>query len=159
MITYERQKDGTLKQVDSPPKRAELVEQRIYDRCLVRVGQLEAEKATLCARIDELCAEVERLKEREQNLVTVLRNDCDIEASWDGLRKFWYIGLTENGCLMRDMACKAEAENAKLRELASELWVSCPVHDSDCDECRHKGGRTGCELYDRMLELGIEATA
>lgn len=25
MITYEREKDGTLKQVDSPPKRAELV--------------------------------------------------------------------------------------------------------------------------------------
>lgn len=25
MITYERQKDGTLKQVDSPPKRVELV--------------------------------------------------------------------------------------------------------------------------------------
>lgn len=62
MITYERQKDGTLKQVDSPPKRAELVEQRIYDRCIVRVGQLEAEKAALETRIDELCAEVERLR-------------------------------------------------------------------------------------------------
>jgi hypothetical protein len=49
------------------------------------------------------------------------------------------------------------AENAKLRELVSELWVSCPVHDSDCDECKHKGGRTGCELYDRMLELGVTA--
>ena len=48
------------------------------------------------------------------------------------------------------------AENAKLRELVSELWVSCPVHDSDCDECQHKGGRTGCELYDRMRELGVE---
>ena len=47
-------------------------------------------------------------------------------------------------------------ENAKLRELVSELWVSCPVHDSDCDECQHKGGRTGCELYDRMRELGVE---
>ena len=47
-------------------------------------------------------------------------------------------------------------ENAKLRELASELWVSCPVHDSDCDECQHKGGRTGCELHDRMRELGVE---
>ena len=62
MIIYERQKDGTLKQVDSPPKRAELIEQRIYDRCIVRVGQLEAEKVTLEARIDELCAENERLR-------------------------------------------------------------------------------------------------
>lgn len=49
-----------------------------------------------------------------------------------------------------------EVENAKLRELASELWVSCPVHDSDCDECKHKGGRTGCELYDRMRELEVD---
>jgi hypothetical protein len=49
-----------------------------------------------------------------------------------------------------------QAENAELREIASELWVSCPVHDSDCDECQHKGGRTGCELYDRMHKLGIE---
>ena len=62
MIIYERQKDGTLKQVDSPPKRAELIEQRIYDRCIVRVEQLEAEKVTLEARIDELCAENERLR-------------------------------------------------------------------------------------------------
>ena len=50
----------------------------------------------------------------------------------------------------------AMAEIAKLRELVQELWVSCPVHDSDCDECKHKGGRTGCELYDRMRELGVE---
>lgn len=35
------------------------LERRIYDRCLVRVGQLEAEKAVLERRIDELCAEVE----------------------------------------------------------------------------------------------------
>lgn len=48
------------------------------------------------------------------------------------------------------------SENAKLRELVSELWVSCPVHDSDCDGCGHKGGRTGCELYDRMRELGVD---
>lgn len=37
-------------------------DQRIYDRCIVRVGQLEAEKYTLCERIDELCAENERLR-------------------------------------------------------------------------------------------------
>ena len=136
MITYERQEDGALKQVDSPPKRAELIEQRIYDRCIVRVGQLEAEKVTLEARIDELCAENERLRNQlhdqkdtaEHNFV---RNAREYKRVCD--------------------------ENSKLRELASELWVSCPVHDSDCDECKHKGGRTGCELYDRMLELGVTA--
>ena len=55
-----------------------------------------------------------------------------------------------------DRVHKAEAEADRLRELASELWVSCPVHDSDCDECQYKGGRTGCELYDRMRELGVD---
>jgi len=55
-----------------------------------------------------------------------------------------------------DRVRKAEAENAKLLELISELWVSCPLHDSDCDECRHRGGRTGCELYDCMLKLGVD---
>lgn len=48
------------------------------------------------------------------------------------------------------------AKNARLRELLRELWVSCPVHDSDCDVCKHKGGSNGCELYDRMCELGVE---
>lgn len=68
-----------------------------------------------------------KLREQTELLVTLLRNDCDIEASWDGLRKFWYIGLTESGCLMRDRACKAEAENAKLRELVNNP-VNHPSH-------------------------------
>lgn len=94
----------------------------------------DTEKAALERRIDELCAEVERLKEREQNLVTILRNDCDIEASWDGLRRFWSIELTEGGCLMRDRACKAEAENAKLRELCGRALV---VIENNCSECAY----------------------
>jgi len=60
------------------------------------------------------------LGSREQppydELIESLRRDWGIDASWDGLRRFWSIGLTEDGCLMRDRACKAEAENAKLRE-------------------------------------------
>lgn len=103
----------------------------------------DTEKAALCARIDELCAEVERLKEREQNLVTLLRNDCDIEASWDGLRKFWYIGLTEDGCLMRDRACKAEAENAKMRELVDYMTPIALYAASEQER-------------DRMRVLGVE---
>ena len=47
-------------------------------------------------------------------------------------------------------------ENAKLLELLAELWASCPVHDDDCTDCKHRGGRTGCKLYDRMRELGVE---
>lgn len=127
----------------------------------------EKEKTALERRIDELCAEVERLradqahwelgncpncpnvvslqealeqnaKLREQTelLVTLLRNDCDIEASWDGLRKFWYIGLTESGCLMRDRACKAEAENAKLREQLADVTESIGRVEERCAKLR-----------------------
>lgn len=67
--------------------------------------------------IERLKTENDKLREQMERLVTLLRVDCDIDASWDGLRRFWSIGLTEDGCLMRDRACKAEAENAKLREL------------------------------------------
>jgi hypothetical protein len=51
-----------------------------------------------------------------------------------------------------------QAENAQLRKLVSELWLSCPVHESDCNVCQHNGGSTGCELSDRMRELGIEVS-
>ena len=68
---------------------------------------------------DSTDAENAKLREQMELLVTLLRNDCDIDANWDGLRRFWSIELTEGGCLMRDRACKAEAENEKLRELTS----------------------------------------
>ena len=85
-------------------------------------------------------------------LIDELRDTWDIDASWDGLRRFWSIGLTEDGCLMRDRACKAEAENAKLRELVRDMW-----HEGMC-ECGSRGKCASCE-YDyptRMRELGIE---
>jgi len=140
-------------------------------------SQLATEKDALERRIDELCAEVERgkaefkkmdvwhsqelkaamdenakLQEQTELLVTLLRNDCDIEASWDGLRKFWYIGLTESGCLMRDRACKAEAENAKLREYAAKAWSLFIAHGAvhACDLSEVDAVRDG------LRELGIE---
>lgn len=83
-------------------------------------------------RIKELAAENAKLLEQTELLITLLRNDCDIEASWDGLRHFWSIELTDDGCLMRDRACKAEAENAKLTKLARWMYQvmdeSCAVH-------------------------------
>ena len=77
-----------------------------------QVSYIEAERA-----VCDLEAENAELREQMERLIALLRNDCDIDASWDGLRRFWSIELTEGGCLMRDRACKAEAENAKLREL------------------------------------------
>lgn len=35
-------------------------------------------------------------------LIEALRRDWDIEASWDGLRRFWYVGLTDEGVRKRD---------------------------------------------------------
>ena len=132
----------------------------------------------------DLAAENAALREQMERLVTLLRNDCDIEASWDGLRRFWSIGLTEGGCLMRDRACKAEAENARLREQVADTcmqlggaWVRCTElrelvrilaycmsEDRDCDRCVLNGADmptpriSACDsLPDRLREAGIEA--
>ena len=103
-----------------------------------------------------------KLREQMELLVTLLRNDCGIDASWDGLRKFWNIGLTEDGCLMRDRACNAEAENAKLRELVSALWWCTENNDMTCDtpcKCDHcileQSNNLDPECEVIMREMGI----
>ena len=54
-------------------------------------------------------------------LIELLARDWGIEASWDGLRHFWYIGLTEECVRNRDeINEQLEDENAKLRELVKE---------------------------------------
>ena len=105
-------------------------------------GELRIEAERLCDENERLQAENAKLRKKADMLQW--NSDCFIKiyGSWKRLRA---------------TVPHLERENAKLRELVSELWVSCPVHDSDCDECKHKGGRTGCELYDRMLELGVTA--
>lgn len=53
------------------------------------------------------CDSREELAERIaafEELVEALRRDWGIEASWDGLRHFWYVGLTEEGVRKRDEA-------------------------------------------------------
>lgn len=123
---------------------------------------------------ERLMNENAKLREQTERLVTLLRNDCDIEASWDGLRHFWSIELTEDGCLMRDRACKAEAENAKLRELVRDAWGDghpdrscdgCDIRDEchdDVERMRKDGMLrfSRClfevQIEQRMRELGIE---
>ena len=107
-----------------------------------QVSYIEAERAAC-----DLEAENTKLREQTELLVTLLRNDCDIEASWDGLRHFWSIELTDDGCLMRDRACKAEAENAKLRELCASLYEFAMSEYPDGTELN---------FADRMRELGAE---
>ena len=112
----------------------------------------------------DLAAENAKLREQMERLVTLLRNDCDIEASWDGLRRFWSIGLTEDGCLMRDRACKAEAENARLRA-ARDMWAE---NDAKLRELVRDMYEMAYPEYpsafaaafaDRMRELGVEVDA
>ena len=94
-----------------------------------------------------------KLREQMERLVTLLRVDCDIDASWDGLRRFWSIELTESGCLMRDRACKAEAENDKLRELVRHLR-ECTRHNV-CAVCEYADDV--CDFDYDMRELGVDA--
>lgn len=49
-----------------------------------------------------LKAELEELRERTERLLRILRDEWRIEASWDDLRRFWYVGLTEEGVRERD---------------------------------------------------------
>lgn len=53
-------------------------------------------------------------------LVEVLRRDWDIECSWDGLRRFWYVGLTDEGMCKRD-----EREAARAHETCQMTEVFC----------------------------------
>lgn len=43
-------------------------------------------------------------------LLRCLENDWNIRASWDGLRKFWCIELTEEGVKLRDAELRGDAE-------------------------------------------------
>lgn len=58
-----------------------------------------------------------------------------------------------------DRVRKAEAENAKLRELVRDMWKGCPADGYYCIyHCPRydKTSESHCKLYDRMKKLGIE---
>lgn len=138
-LAYDTWLDPESERENPTPEYARLIRQVVEHE----YANLQAENARLRSELEsigtvaylygrgDLKAENDKLREQIELLITLLRNDCDIEASWDGLRKFWNIGLTESGCLMRDRACKAEAENAKLRD---ELDF-CLKHVPNCDGC------------------------
>lgn len=69
-------------------------------------------------------------------LIDALRRDWDIEASWDGLRKFWYIGLTDEGVRKRDEreATLGRGTCCKVLDFDGTAWV--------CSKCgEHIGPR------------------
>lgn len=60
------------------------------------------------------------------DLIDALRDGWNIEASWDGLRKFWYVGLTEEGVRERDERDRAE------RDLRDEVnWMHSELHGAE----------------------------
>lgn len=109
------------------------------------VKALEAENAKLR---DE--------RARYEDLVRILDREWGIEASWDGLRKFWYVGLTENGMKERD-ALKAENEKLKKRLAQYELFrevVGDPAHEfASLRRELHRVERENAELVKRNEEL------
>lgn len=54
-------------------------------------------------------------------LIRCLENDWNIHASWDGLRKFWCIELTEEGVKLRDKVDMLQRRNDELRTSYDKL--------------------------------------
>lgn len=82
-------------------------------------AEMEDERNLLFERLGncrEALTDARAENEKYRELIRILDHDWNIEASWDGLRKFWYVGLTEKGVAERD---ERDAENAKLRKLVN----------------------------------------
>lgn len=79
-------------------------------------------------------------------LIDILRDEWGIEVMWDGLRRFWYVGLTEEGVRKRD-------ENEKLRELLRDMlhWMPCK---RPCQSCARYRYPEGCEFEIQRRKLG-----
>lgn len=110
------------------------------------------------------------MKPDYDKLITVLRNDYDIDVSWDGLRGFWNICLTDEGVRRRDMRDEMiatmaymertstlvdllKAERDELHELVANLYKC--ARDVGCEHCFY--AKDGCEYVAEMREYGIEA--
>ena len=86
------------------------------------------QRRRLCDMVANLESDNAELREQMDGLVSSLRNDWQIEASWDGLRRFWYIGWTDEhvescaecakglGAYADSLCDTLKAENAKLCE-------------------------------------------
>lgn len=105
------------------------------------------EKAALEARIDELCAENERLRQENQSI--------SMAAYEVGYKNGSVHYELEHCPACKNVADLQEAldENTKLRELVKVVW-GCVHSGVDCYECRVVAG--GCTLQSAMRELGIE---
>lgn len=133
-------------------------------------SQLVTEKAALERRIDELCAEVERLHADQAhwelgncpncpnvvNLQEALEQNSKLCAEVEALKRDeWSAGFSA-GCeaveaAYEDGKAHYEVENAKLRELVDELYPLADYGAMDASELDRS--------HDLMRELGIEVGA
>ena len=167
--------DGILGLLD---RQAALTEREV-EHDLMKAGRMAVEVereriAELQAELDELrppriveFTELESDEPPYDELLRCLENDWHISASWDGLRKFWNVELTEEGVRLRDAELRAELDahvkprtvEDVLRELAdvARLDRAHDLDDGDIEgfaaEIRELllGDEPFCEQVDRWL--------
>lgn len=112
----------------------------------------DTEKDTFCARIDELCAENERLRQENAKLDELLPENGRW-FSFDVVRS------------LNDERDQLAAENAQLRELVHGFAI---YKHFDCQHCGYReqceAHQTNCykvhvDLIKRALKMGIEVNA
>ena len=134
----------------------------------------ESERTTLCRRIDELCAENERLRQENQSIgmaaydigyrngsvhyeleyCPACKNIADLQEALEENAKLreeveqWHrltAGIELPEYPITEFKPKdLERENAKLRELVRDIWEACPTDGYYC--IYH------CEHYDKESE-------
>jgi Lar family restriction alleviation protein len=95
-------------------------------------------------------------------LIRCLENDWHINASWDGLRKFWCIELTDEGMRMRDSAhgtlTAEQVREAIEKRFDFDVWVPKERWRAIADELNAAMGSGTCEMetsWEIRDELGI----
>ena len=100
------------------------------------------QRRRLCDMVANLESDNAELREQMDGLASSLRNDWQIEASWDGLRRVWYVGWTDEhvescaecakelGAYADSLCDPLKAENAKLRELVRQQLIALKVCNS-----------------------------
>jgi len=91
-------------------------------------------------------------------LLRCLENDWHISASWDGLRKFWCIELTEEGVKLRDAEhgtlTAEQVREAIEKRFDFDVWVPSARWQAIADELNAELGSGTCENVDALANHG-----
>lgn len=96
---------------------------------------------------------------RTTELLRCLENDWHIHASWDGLRKFWCIELTEEGVKLRDAAhgtLTAEQVRKAIRKYAED--DSCYIFEVYGEMCGPIADELNAELGSGTCKITATST-